>query len=197
VRTSKPRAPKHPKSCHERALGLLAVRPRSRRELERRLLQARFELDEVADVLERLERVGLIDDQAFARQVAEHEFGVRRGGARAVAGALAAKGVARATVEAVLAEAPDEEDSRADELAVIRAGRLVGVEPAKAFSRLSSLLMRRGYAPEVARRAARKALDVQGSEDEPPALLSGSSRGRSIRAREEHFGTQPFDIERP
>ena len=37
------RKPKNPKSCHERALGLLAVRARSRRELERRLLQAGFE----------------------------------------------------------------------------------------------------------------------------------------------------------
>ena len=36
------REPKNPKSCHERALGLLAVRPRSRRELERRLLGARL-----------------------------------------------------------------------------------------------------------------------------------------------------------
>ena len=65
--------------------GLLAVRPRSRRELERRLLQAGFEPDEVADVLERLERVGLVDDEAFARQVAEHAFGVKRSGRRAVA----------------------------------------------------------------------------------------------------------------
>ena len=61
------RSPSNPKSCHERALGLLAVRARSRRELERRLLQAGFEAEEVADVLERLERVGLVDDEAFAR----------------------------------------------------------------------------------------------------------------------------------
>ena len=53
------REPKNPKSCHERALGLLAVRPRSRRELERRLLQAGFEPEEVQDTLGRLERVGL------------------------------------------------------------------------------------------------------------------------------------------
>ena len=32
------REPKNPKTCHERALGLLAVRPRSRREMETRLL---------------------------------------------------------------------------------------------------------------------------------------------------------------
>jgi regulatory protein len=158
---------------------------------------AGFEPDEVADVLERLERVGLIDDEAFARQVAEHAFGERRAGARAVASALAAKGIDRATVEAVLSEAPNDEESRADELASARAGRLRGVEPAKAFSRLSGLLMRRGHGPEVARRAARKALDLQGSEDGPPAPLSEPSRRRSITAREEHFGTQPFDIERP
>ena len=48
------REPKNPKSCHERALGLLAVRPRSRRELERRLLQAGFEPEEVQDTLGRL-----------------------------------------------------------------------------------------------------------------------------------------------
>ena len=159
------RAPKHPKSCHERALGLLAVRPRSRRELERRLLQAGFETEEVTDVLERLERVGLIDDEAFARQVAEHEFGERRAGARSVAGALAAKGVARATVEAVLAEAPEDEESRADALASVRARRLTDVEAAKAFARLSGLLMRRGYAPDLARRAARRALDLRAGED--------------------------------
>ena len=62
------------------------MRARSRRELERRLLQAGFETEEVTDVLERLERVGLVDDEAFARQVAEHAFGAKRAGRRAVTG---------------------------------------------------------------------------------------------------------------
>ncbi|HEY7401836.1 MAG TPA: regulatory protein RecX [Actinomycetota bacterium] len=161
--------PASPKSCHERALGLLAVRPRSRRELETRLLRAGFEAEEVSVVVERLERVGLIDDEAFARQVAEHEFGRRRSGARRVSRALAAKGVARPTIEAVLAEAPDDEAARAHELAAARATRLRGVDPAKAFARLSGLLMRRGYAPEVARDAARTALSLQDAEE--PHLL--------------------------
>ena len=90
----RPRAAKNPKSCHERALGLLAVRPRARRELERRLLAAGFQADEVDDVLVRLERVGLIDDEAFARQLADHQFGSRHAGRRAVTSALLAKGIA-------------------------------------------------------------------------------------------------------
>ena len=159
------RAPKHPKSCHERALGLLAVRPRSRRELERRLLQARFDLDEVRDVLARLEGVGLVDDGAFARQYAEHRFRSRREGRRAVADGLRAAGISPELTEATVGEAPDDEEERALSLARSRVPRLAGLEPARAFTRLSSLLTRRGYAPELARRSARIALELSAGED--------------------------------
>jgi regulatory protein len=160
-----PRAPKNPKSCHERALGLLAVRPRSRRELERRLLAARFEAEEIRDVIIRLERVGLVDDEAFARQFAEHRFGSRKEGSRAVMQGLRAAGIDPSLAEAVSRDAPDDDEERASALARSRASRLAGVPPEKAFARLSSLLMRRGYAPQIARSAARMALAIQFSED--------------------------------
>jgi len=155
------REPKNPKSCHERALGLLAVRPRSRRELERRLLAARFESQEVADVLARLERVGLVDDAAFARQYAEHRFGSRKEGERAVLSGLRAAGIAPELAESVVEDAPDDEEERALHLVRTRAAKLGGVPPEKAFARLSSLLMRRGYRPEIARSATRKALALE------------------------------------
>lgn len=136
------------------------MRPRARRELERRLLAAGFEALEVADVLTRLERAGLVDDGAFAKQLAEHQFGARRAGSRAVKSALLAKGIAPDLAAEVSASPPDDEQERAAELARSRAGRLVGVEPVKAFGRLTSLLVRRGYSPEIARSAARAALDV-------------------------------------
>jgi regulatory protein len=159
------REPKTPKSCHERALGLLAVRPRSRRELEQRLTAARFDATEVSDVLDRLERVGLVDDADFARQLAEQQFVHKRAGRRAVTTALMAKGVAPEIIEAVVAAAPDDEETRAEDLARSRALRMGSVDPVKAFNRLCGLLMRRGYAPEVARRAARTALDVSADAD--------------------------------
>ena len=161
------RKAKNPKSCHERALGLLAVRARSRRELERRLLQAGFEASEVTDVLERLERVGLIDDGAFATQVVEHAFGVKRSGRRAVVSTLTAAGVPRDIIEHALLGAGEDEGERADALAASRVARLGSLEPAKAYSRLTSLLVRRGYSPEMARGAARKALAIGGSEEDP------------------------------
>jgi regulatory protein len=156
---------KNPKSCHERALGLLAVRPRSRRELERRLLAARFEPQEVRDVLTRLGRVGLVDDEAFARQYAEQHFGARKEGSRGVEQGLRSAGIAPALAASVAEEAPDDDEERAAELAGSRASRLRGVAPQKAFARLSSLLMRRGYSPEIARSAARKALEIAVQDD--------------------------------
>jgi len=151
---------KNPKSCHERALGLLAVRPRSRRELERRLLAARFEPSEVHDVLTRLERVGLVDDEAFARQFAEHRVGTRKEGSRRVEQGLRAAGIAPALAASMAEEAHDDDGERAADLARSRATRLTGVAPEKAFARLSSFLMRRGYSPEIARSAARTALEI-------------------------------------
>jgi len=128
--------------------------------MERRLLAARFEPDEVQDVLTRLERVGLIDDEAFARQYAEHRFGARKEGSRAVAQGLRAAGIAPGLAERAAEGAPEDDEDRAAELACSRATRLRGVATEKAFARLSSLLMRRGYSPQIARSAARKALEI-------------------------------------
>lgn len=153
------------KNCHERALGLLAVRSRSRSELERRLLSAGFEAAEVSDELVRLEEVGLIDDDTFARQVVEHEVGHRGSGRRRVASVLARSGVGGSVLEGAIAGMDEHgEVDRARDVATARARRLGGVEPAKAFGRLTAYLMRRGYAPDVARGAARHALELDGSD---------------------------------
>ena len=128
-----PREPRHPKSCHERALGTPGGAPPRPPRAPRRLLAAGFETEEVSDVLARLERVGLIDDEAFALQMAEYQFASRRAGSRAVTSVLLAKGIAPALAAAAAADAPDDEAERALELAGSRARRLGTLEPGKAF----------------------------------------------------------------
>ncbi len=153
------------RSCHDRALGLLAVRPRSRRELETRLLRAGFDAEEVEGELERLEGVGLVDDEAFARRVIEHEVGSRGSGRRLVGSVLARSGVTPAVAAGALASLGDDEEERARDLAARRAKRMGSLEPAVAFRRLTSFLLRRGYGPEMARRAARSALEIDRGVD--------------------------------
>ncbi len=151
--------------CHDRALGLLAVRPRSRRELQIRLLRAGFDAAEVDEELLRLETVGLIDDEAFAAAVVKQQLSVRRAGRRAVADALYAKGLSRERVEEALAEMrPGDEEERAIELARTKVPRLGEIEPEVAYRRLIGFLARRGYPPSVARSAAARAL---GTETDP------------------------------
>jgi len=159
--------PKRPLSCHDRALGLLASRPRSRRELEIRLRSAGFDREAVAEELARLEEVGLLDDERFAREFAEHSLGRKLSGRRAVASSLAAKGVARPMIERALQDVEGDEDARADELARARASRLQGLAPEVAYRRLVSFLARRGYEGAVARRAAASALRPQTGSEGP------------------------------
>jgi regulatory protein len=153
------RTVKQPLDCHERALRLLAVRPRARRELESRLRRAGFDAAEVSSELDRLEDVGLLDDGAFARELADH-LTVRGSARRAVAGALASKGVSRQTIEQTLAGLEGDESLRALEVATERARRLTSLRPEVAYGRLVSFLARRGYDGGVSREAAKAALGI-------------------------------------
>jgi regulatory protein len=106
--------------------------------------------------------VGLVDDRRFAEELAGHAIAVKLTGRRAVASALAAKGVDRGTIDATLAEIDGDEGERALELARSRARRLAGLPPETAYRRLVSFLARRGYEAATARRAASAALRVDG-----------------------------------
>jgi regulatory protein len=146
-------------TAKDRALRLLGVRARGREELRRRLAQAGFEADEVETALGDLERVGLIDDERFAREVAAYEMGRRGMGRRAALASLRRRGLAPDLAERVVEElAPDDEDERAAELAQSRLARMDGLADDVAHRRLVGFLQRRGYEARVAHGAARKAL---------------------------------------
>jgi regulatory protein len=153
-------------TARDRALNLLSFRDRSRSELEQRLLRAGFEPDDVVEAIEGLERVGLVDDERFARAVVEQQAGRRLSGWRAVESVLAGKGVDRRVVTAALDEidAPGAELDRAIELAGRRATRLTGLAPEVAYRRLAGLLARRGYAPGICHEATRRALAIAADE---------------------------------
>lgn len=146
----------------ERALRLLSVRSRSKSELRQRLLRADFEEAEVDTALEDLEAVGLVDDEAFAREVAEHQR--RKGmGRRAGRAALRMKGVDREIAERIADDVnPEDEAERAVEVAAKRLPRMQGLDPETRRRRLVDFLLRRGYDPETARSACFRAMAEEG-----------------------------------
>jgi regulatory protein len=63
--------------AYARAVGFVSLRPRSRRELEGYLVRKGFVEAEVKAAIERLRKLGLVDDRAFARSWIESRMAVR------------------------------------------------------------------------------------------------------------------------
>jgi regulatory protein len=132
------------------ALRLLAVRARSRRELERRLERRGFAERDIAAALDRLSEAGLVDDAAFAAAYAESRAG-RGADSRVIAAELRERGVAPKLAErAAEAAVPvDERAERCLEVASARLARMEGLAPEVRFRRLAAYLDRRGYPPDL------------------------------------------------
>jgi regulatory protein len=136
----------------ERALRLLAVRPRASSELRERL--CRYGPPElVAQVVEELQRRGLVDDLRFAVEWVRERRAARGLGAQRLRYELLRKGVDRETVEHALREGGDDEEAVAVALARDRLGRSPGLPQEVAFRRLAGYLARRGFSPAVVSRA--------------------------------------------
>lgn len=157
----------------ERALRLLDQRSRSRHELRERLLDPRRvkEGEEppppelIDDVLDSLQRSGLIDDEAFAHEWVRQRFERRGKSTMVLRRELQEKGVFAADQDSAL-EQIDEDDERelARSLAQKKA-RSVKTVPAdraqrdKALRRIVGVLARRGFPQSMALSTAKEALD--------------------------------------
>jgi regulatory protein len=143
-------------AAHAAALRMLTTRARTRAELRQRLEGRGFEAAAVAEALDRLERVGLIDDAALADLVAEGR--AERGlDAPAIAAELRDRGVDPAIAEqaAQAAVPPEVRADRCREVAEARLTQLAGLPPPTQLRRLTTYLTRRGYPPDVAETVAR------------------------------------------
>jgi regulatory protein len=153
--------------AQEIALRALERRRRTRRELERRLKERGVEVDAAREALNRLERVGLIDDLEYARAFLREKLARRAVGARLLRGQLVARGVAGAVADQVMAElaeqaAADEsgeasrpEVDRACRAAAQFARRYARLDPKTRRQRLSAALVRRGFDYETVSEALR------------------------------------------
>ncbi len=157
-------------AVRERCLTLLASQPRTRAELERSLSRAGAPEDIVASVLDRLTKVGLVDDTAYAQAYVRTGVGVRRRGTRSLRAELRGRGVAPDVIDLAAAEV-GEDDERATALALARrrAAGLARLAPEVRRRRLMGLLLRRGFSSAVIGDVLAEALaDV--AEDEAEAF---------------------------
>ena len=138
----------------------LSMAPRSRQQLADKLRQRNCPEDVATRVLDRMEAVGLVDDEAYAQMVVRSKQATRGLAKRALAHELRDKGVADATIDDALGSIDAEsERALAEQLAQKTMRRLAGLDPQVQARRLSGVLGRKGYPPPVVYAVVRDAVN--------------------------------------
>jgi regulatory protein len=144
--------------AREICLRQLRVRPRTRAELATALRRHGIAAEVAAEVLDRYDEVGMIDDAAFARAWVSSRHHGRGLARRALAAELRQRGVDGDAAGRALAQLDDETEDATARALVARRLRTSSGPPEAVFRRLVAMLARKGYPPGVAVRAVRDAM---------------------------------------
>jgi len=148
----RPRSSPPTVSALDAGLRLLGRRAHSRVELLLKLTRRGYEGAAIRAALKRLEELGYIDDQSFARSFVRRRGPVR--GPRALSAELASRGVDRAQVDMAIGEFGEAEQLAA---ATQIAERLYARKPAPTYRQvldeIGTKLVRRGFSVSIARAA--------------------------------------------
>ncbi|MDQ1597424.1 MAG: regulatory protein [Microbacteriaceae bacterium] len=137
----------------------LTRRGLSRWELQKTLLARELDEQTVEAELDRLEGVGLLDDAALAETFVRTQHERKGLGRGAIIAELRRRHIDQQHIDSALEQIDDDdEQSRATELAVKRAGQLSSYDLETAKRRLHGFLSRKGYNSSVVRAAIDEAL---------------------------------------
>lgn len=148
--------------AYERTLRFLTYRPRSEAEVVKYLASKGVEERVQAEILAKLRRLNLVDDEAFARFWVESREQSHPLGRMALRSELRLKGVRDAAIEKAL-RALDEEDS-AYRAARKQARRYADLNDKQAQEKLGAFLVRRGFPYSVARATVRRLVEELAAE---------------------------------
>ncbi|MBG0559939.1 regulatory protein RecX [Actinoplanes aureus] len=151
-------------TAREICLRQLAVRPRTRAELAKVLARKQISEEVIAEVLDRYDEVGIIDDAAFARAWVSSRHHGRGLARRALANELRQRGVDPEVAGEALESLDEDAEAAAARALVDRKLRSASGAPDAVFRRLVAMLARKGYPAGVAIRAVKDALAARDAE---------------------------------
>jgi regulatory protein len=153
----------------DRAVAMLAARPRAARDLERVLVRKGEPAEHAAAAVQRLIALGILDDAQFARQFIRAKISGAGLSRRRLQSELWRRGVPREVIVGALAEviAEDEvdEDAQIAGVAAKKLRTLRTADPVAARRRLYAFLARRGYDSAAIRRVMDS---LPGNADDEP-----------------------------
>ncbi|PKN96841.1 MAG: hypothetical protein CVU43_18645 [Chloroflexi bacterium HGW-Chloroflexi-5] len=130
--------------AYQKATRLLDYRPRTEKEIRQRLIQKEFSTLEIDQVVLRLKRANLVQDQQFAKMWIENRNDFHPRSQRLMRYELRIKGVAEQTIESALADSADDLDL-ATRAAAQYARKLNFQDRVLFRKKLSAFLARRGF----------------------------------------------------
>jgi regulatory protein len=139
-------------TAYNQTLNYLSYRPRSRAEVVAYLEKRGISDDQIGLLAGRLERAGLLDDEAFALYWVENRERFRPRGARALRYELRAKGIAEALIDRALASINS--SASAYRAARRKAEQLSHLDQPAFKRKLVEYLARRGFDYDVAQEVA-------------------------------------------
>ncbi|GGF35779.1 hypothetical protein GCM10010922_08660 [Microbacterium sorbitolivorans] len=145
--------------AEQRLVRALGSRGLSEREARDRLRRDGVESEIAEDIIDRLLRVGAIDDDILAEQLVYQATNRKGQGRKAVAQSLVKRGLSRDAIDRAIESLPDDDEERALEFARSKSGPLSRLDHDTALRRLVGQLSRRGFGGSMAMRVANQALD--------------------------------------
>lgn len=151
-------------SIYEKALHYLSFRPRSEQEMRRYLRDKGLDDGPSEQIVARLKRAHLVDDQDFAQFWVQSRQAHRPRGRRALRAELSRKGVPRDVIDGSIQDI--DEEAQAFQAARSIVHRLASLEQRVFFHRLLGYLQRRGFGYDIAIKVTRDLWQETSSERE-------------------------------
>jgi regulatory protein len=151
--------------AYDRSLSYLSFRPRSCHEIAVYLRRKGFDINVVEHVLNRLARVGLVNDFQFALYWTTNRSQFSPRGRRALRAELHQKGVDRESIESALDASAADDLDHAIRAARKRAKSIRDTDPNDGHRKLLAFLARRGFRFADAHRAVAVVLSERQESD--------------------------------
>lgn len=135
--------------AYQRALNFISYRPRSEAEVRKNLKKHDTPEEVIPEVLDRLRRIGLVDDVQFAQTWVENRSTFRPRGRRALVAELRQKGIGDEAIDEALFDL--DEDSLAYQAALKQSRKYKGLDWQNFRQKMSAFLARRGFNYGVAK----------------------------------------------
>ncbi|MFH1454076.1 MAG: regulatory protein RecX [Armatimonadota bacterium] len=143
------------KKAYNTALKLINIKPRTSKEMEKKLQEKKFDSDIISQVIDKLKEYNFINDMEYADNYVKYLYKLKKKGRFHIINKLREKGIDKDITDEALSSYPEEEEYNISlELAKSKLGAKVIDD--KQVGKLTSFLRSRGFPEDIIYRVIKK-----------------------------------------